>query len=142
MARETVAQRREREAAENRARYEATRIPATIQDTRGITIMARGMFSCIAGKREQLIENLRWHARSLNQEADRLAEDPTRDPSTSNCTGSLSHDIDRLAAEINVMGNMLKSWVRELDREGVKIPGLTVMDGNFGGTLTFNERER
>lgn len=122
MARETIAQRNARLAAEREAAYLASRIPATIADVRTLQAMVRHERRRLVDDRAHLVENMRWLARSLTQEADNLEQYPDREPSESVVTGSLVHDVAREANIITTRGRSLGMMVRELESEGVTFP--------------------
>lgn len=128
MARETAAQRNAREAAEREARYLASRVPATIADVRNIQGMVRHEHRRMTDDRAHLIENMRWLARSLTQDADRLEQHPDVEASDSVVCGSLVHDIAREANVLTQRGRTLTSLVKELIREGVPFPGIEVTE--------------
>ena len=128
MARETAAQRREREESEREARYLASRVPATIADVRNIQVMVRHAHRNLADDRAHLIENMRWLSRSLAQDADRLEQHPDYEASDSVISGSLVHDIAREANVLTARGRLLTSMVKDLVREGVPFPGIEVTD--------------
>lgn len=128
MARETRAQVMERERQEREARYLASRVPATIADVRNLQVMVRHEHRRLADDRAHLIENMRWLARSLTQDADSLEQHPDREPSESVITGSLVHDIAREANVIAARGRLLTAMVKDLVREGVPFPGIEVTD--------------
>ena len=102
----------------------------------------RSEISSLEGDRKNLIENLRWFARNLNQEADYLEADADREPSTSMCTGSLPHDIDAMANKIIAKQRILQSVVGELIEQGVVIPGITIVKDQFNRARVHGAWER
>ena len=134
MPRETRAERREREANEAKARYEASRIPATVADVRPLSVGVRSEINSLENDRNRLIESLRWLARSLTQEAYYLEQDADREPSTSLMSSSLVVDISVLSSAVNAKARVLRNVVAELAEQGVNLPGVTVVKDQFNRT--------
>jgi hypothetical protein len=142
MPRETAAERRERERQEATARYEASRIPATIADVRPMTMGIRSEINSLESDRTRLIEALRWLARNLNQEADYLEQDKDREASTSMMSSSLVVDISVLSSQVNARAKVLRNIVGELAEQGVELAGITVVKDQFNRTQLHANWER
>ena len=141
MPRETAAERRERERQEAQAKYEASRIPATLADVRSLSMGLRSEIGSLERDRNRLIEALRWLARNLNQEADSLEQDKDREPSTSMMSSSLVTDITILSSAVNAKAKVMHNIVGELIEQGVEIPGITLVKNEFNRTTLHHSWE-
>lgn len=125
---------RERDRAEAAARYEASRVPATIADVRPLSVGIRSEISSLEGDRVRLIEALRWLARNLETEANYLESDKDREPTTTLMSSSLVLDITSLSVSVNAKAKILRSVVAELTKQGVTLPGVMVVKDQFNRT--------
>lgn len=128
MAKETKTQKAIREHLERQAAYEASRVPATIADVRSVAMLVRSEMMVLADMRKTHIDNLEWLARELTREAEYLKAEPERRPNTSILSGSLPHSIEEYANHLSGRGRLLEQFVRQLAREGVTLPGITVAE--------------